>query len=341
VRNTVADAREGYEAVASALGTRDDVTLFHARFALSDRLRIEQQVVDRFGLAGSHKDRRGRIVVATQVVEQSLDIDFDFMVTDICPIDLVIQRAGRLQRHGGRHPGRPPPRLDILAPAWSENPPAGWLAGPFRRTARVYGDPAVLWRTARELHRRGKLPLPEDARALVEAVYDNTGELPDSLQARSDLALGHAMSKASVAQNAVLKLDVGYLREGVDWADEVRTPTRLGEPTVTVRLARVDESGAGPWCTDVEERLRWPLSQLTVACRLVSRPTPADETLRAELEATQPFVGDDVVTVILRRDGNSWTGQAIAEQLRGGEVTDVGVKVVYSEASGLDVHPGG
>jgi CRISPR-associated endonuclease/helicase Cas3 len=315
VRNSVADAREGYETVAAALGP-DKVTLFHARFALGDRLRIEQQVVGRFGPKSTEGERSGHVVVATQVVEQSLDIDFDVMVTDLCPVDLVIQRAGRLQRHAGRQPARPPPKLEILAPTWTEDPPAGWLGGPFRRTARVYDDPAVLWRTARELQRRGRLALPEEARALVEAVYD-AGDVPASLQRRSDAAMGQAMSHGSVAQNAVLKLDLGYLRDGLDWSDEARTPTRLGEPSMTVRLARIDDSGARPWCTDVDARLRWTLSQLSVARRLVARPAAGDDALRAELESTQPFVGDDIVTIILRPDGSDlWSGRAIAEQMR-------------------------
>jgi CRISPR-associated endonuclease/helicase Cas3 len=344
VRNSVADAREGHEAVAAALGP-ENVTLFHARFALGDRLGIEEAVVQRFGKKSVEGDRRGHVVVATQVVEQSLDLDFDVMVTDLCPVDLVIQRAGRLQRHAGRRPARPPPRIGILAPAWAEDPPNGWLAGPFRRTSHVYDDPAVLWRTVRELHKRGIIALPRDARPLVEAVYgEDAAAPPPSLLRRSDAAMGQAMSHASVAQNAVLKLDLGYQRDGLDWSDEVRTPTRLGEPTTTVRLARArpDGSGADAWCADVAPHLRWPLSQVSVARRLVARPAPGDEALRAELEATQPFAGDDVVTVVLRQDAEgTWSAPALAEQVRAGAVTEVPVRIVYSATSGLEVHQGG
>ncbi len=343
VRNSVADAREAYDAVAAALGP-ENVTLFHARFALGDRLEIEQRVVGRFGPKSAEGDRRGHVVVATQVVEQSLDLDFDVMITDLCPVDLVVQRAGRLQRHAGRPP-RSPPRIEILAPAWAEDPPAGWLGGPFRRTSRVYDDPAVLWRTVRELHGRDAIVLPRDARALVEAVHgEDAAAAPASLLSRSDAAAGQAMSHASVAQNAVLKLDLGYLRDGVDWSSEARTPTRLGEPSTTVRLARArpDGSGADSWCEDVAPHLRWPLSQVGVARRLVARPAAEDEALRAELEAMQPFVGDDVVTVILRQEGDGvWSGRALAEQVRGGAVREVPVRIVYSAASGLEVHQGG
>jgi CRISPR-associated endonuclease/helicase Cas3 len=336
VRNSVKDATEAYEAVAGALGS-EHATLFHARFALGDRLKIEQGVVDRFGQKGTGEQRKGRVVIATQVVEQSLDIDFDVMVSDLCPIDLLIQRAGRLQRHPKLHPVRMAPVLEILAPTWSEAPPSDWLGGAFSRTARVYTDPGVLWRTARELQRLGQLSLPENARALMESVHGD-GDTPASLERRSSAAMGEELAHASMAQNAVLELDLGYLREGVDWSSEARTPTRLGEPTTTVRLARVDERGARPWCAEVEPRLQWPLSQVSIARRLVAKAATGDEALRQTLEATQPFVGDDVVTALLREERQGiWSGRAVSERTRGGVVTDVPVRITYSEQRGLDV----
>ena len=69
--------------------------LFHARFALADRLEKERRVVRTFGKE-SGEERAGKVLVATQVVEQSLDLDFDALVTDLAPVDLLIQRAGRL-----------------------------------------------------------------------------------------------------------------------------------------------------------------------------------------------------------------------------------------------------
>ncbi|WP_242393191.1 CRISPR-associated helicase Cas3' [Anaeromyxobacter oryzisoli] len=339
VRNSVKDAIEGHEAVAAALDAAD-VTLFHARFALGDRLRIEQDVLNRFGRESAVERRRGHVVVATQVVEQSLDIDFDVMVSDLCPIDRLIQRAGRLQRHPDRFPDRAPPVLEVLSPAWSDDPPSSWLASPFHRTARVYPDPAVLWRTARELHRREQLILPQDARELVERVYDDP-ETPRSLEQRSNAALGQDLAHASVASNAVIDLDLGYLREGADWSSEAHTPTRLGEPTTTVRLARVDERGARAWFSQCEARLVWPLSQLSVARRLVSGPDPGDEALRKDLEANQPFVGDDIATVLLRPSGDgTWGGRAFAERTRKGEKYQVRVRVRYSEQRGFEVQEG-
>ncbi len=123
------DAIEAYDALAELVGT-ERVTLFHARFTLGDRLRIEEDVLRRFGKRSTAKDRRGQIVVATQVIEQSLDLDFDEMVSDLAPIDLVLQRAGRLRRRPRDERGNPvdgpdrrgQPVLRVLTPEPIDDP---------------------------------------------------------------------------------------------------------------------------------------------------------------------------------------------------------------------------
>lgn len=96
IRNTVSRAQHTYELLSRALDV--DVTLAHSRFLAFDRARIDRELIRRYGKNSGPRQRRG-IVVATQVVEQSLDVDFDLMITDIAPIDLILQRAGRLHRH--------------------------------------------------------------------------------------------------------------------------------------------------------------------------------------------------------------------------------------------------
>jgi len=102
IRNSVADVMQAADALADL-----DPMVFHARFALTDRLAREVEVVaaygKRSGPAERRADGRGRVLIASQVVEQSLDLDLDAMLTDLAPVDLVIQRAGRLWRH--RRPG--------------------------------------------------------------------------------------------------------------------------------------------------------------------------------------------------------------------------------------------
>ena len=109
IRNTVDDAVATWRYLSSVL-PEGMVCLFHARFTLGDRLRLEREVEEHFGKHSTPERRKGQVIVATQVVEQSLDLDFDFMVTDLAPIDRIIQRAGRVHRHdrgerGAAHPG--------------------------------------------------------------------------------------------------------------------------------------------------------------------------------------------------------------------------------------------
>lgn len=124
VRNTVNDAIEAWEALQEQL---EDVDLFHARFTVGDRQVIEQRVLQNFGKESTEEERRGKVLVATQVVEQSLDLDFDLMISDIAPIDLLIQRAGRLHRH--QRGDRGEPVLVVHAPLFSDEPKAGWEGG--------------------------------------------------------------------------------------------------------------------------------------------------------------------------------------------------------------------
>ncbi|MDE6425583.1 MAG: CRISPR-associated helicase Cas3' [Ruminococcus sp.] len=81
-----------------------EVMCFHSRFTATDRAEIEKKLIERTGKKSGYDDRNNLIVVGTQVIEQSLDVDFDFMITEICPMDLLLQRAGRLQRHERKRP---------------------------------------------------------------------------------------------------------------------------------------------------------------------------------------------------------------------------------------------
>ena len=105
IRNTVKDAQATYDALAPHFGA-DGVTLLHSRFIASDRAERDERMLRLFGKDSAARPRR-HVVVATQVIEQSLDVDFDVMVTDPAPMDLVLQRIGRLHRHPGRE--RPAP----------------------------------------------------------------------------------------------------------------------------------------------------------------------------------------------------------------------------------------
>jgi len=101
IRNTVREAQETYAAVKKVFG-RQQTTLLHSRFLAVERSARDSSMLELFGKNSTKRPQR-HVVVATQVIEQSLDVDFDLMLTDPAPMDLVLQRIGRLHRHAGRN----------------------------------------------------------------------------------------------------------------------------------------------------------------------------------------------------------------------------------------------
>jgi CRISPR-associated endonuclease/helicase Cas3 len=170
--NTVGRAQEVYRTLAEArLVADEDLYLFHARFPLEERQDIEDTILDSFGPEGDRPQRA--IVVATQVIEQSLDLDFDLMVSDVAPVDLLLQRAGRLHRHArSDRPGALcRPSLWLACPALGAGLPQ-WGNDGF-----VY-EPYVLDRSYLALRHRAQIIIPDDVQSLISFVYDET-ELPD------------------------------------------------------------------------------------------------------------------------------------------------------------------
>ncbi len=166
--NTVRHAQETYQdlqnAQASGLLAGCDLYLFHARYPAAWRQDIEKGVIERFGMEGPRPLRA--ILVATQVIEQSLDLDFDLLITELPPIDLLIQRIGRLHRH--QRETRPAlltePRVVIFEPAMQDDSPA------FGDSEFVYARFLLMasWAT---LQNRPDLLLPDQSRELIETVY--------------------------------------------------------------------------------------------------------------------------------------------------------------------------
>lgn len=106
--STVRRAQHAAELLRPVFG--DDVTLVHAAFTDIDRMGNEHALRAALG-PGATRTNGGRperlVVVGTQVLEQSLDIDFDVLVTDVAPVDLLLQRMGRLHRHAREGADRP------------------------------------------------------------------------------------------------------------------------------------------------------------------------------------------------------------------------------------------
>lgn len=95
--NTVARA-QGFAGLARRI-TGAKVILYHAQYVIEDRMKREEELKKAVGKDSAPNERKGVVVIGTQVLEQSLDLDFDILITDLCPMDLLLQRIGRLWRH--------------------------------------------------------------------------------------------------------------------------------------------------------------------------------------------------------------------------------------------------
>ncbi|MCV6627269.1 MAG: CRISPR-associated helicase/endonuclease Cas3, partial [Cellvibrionaceae bacterium] len=224
--------------------------LFHSRFALMDRQVIEQRVLSKFGKQSNSQIRNGQILIATQVVEQSLDLDFDIMISDLAPIDLLIQRVGRQQRHCRTLAGdistdklehREPPVFYILSPDPNQVEDKNWLVKLIPGTAYVYPNIGQLWLGIRKLEQQGGFSMPEDARALIEAVYgEQTDDIPAALEQASLEAEAEQKAQRNMGKFNLLRLSMGYSYKSAahngGWTEDVNLPTRLGDETSEIAL---------------------------------------------------------------------------------------------------------
>jgi len=166
--NTVKRAQKMYLRLVEEFG--DDVCLLHSQFLASDRRRLEKTLIHSLGPADNNERPYRMIVVGTQIFEQSMDIDFDVLVAEICPIDLLIQRVGRLFRHERERPVSIRNAVCYVIGADDGNFERGseWVYGKYllMRTLAALPDRAVL---------------PTDIPNLVADVYDDSEEIPDEI----------------------------------------------------------------------------------------------------------------------------------------------------------------
>ncbi len=159
--NTVKAAQQTYFKLKEQIPQDVRLLLFHARFTAKRRQEIENECIRLFGKNSAERPQKA-ILVCTQVVEQSLDVDFDTMITEIAPIDLLLQRAGRVHRHmETRRPAKfDSPVIHVLIPSGEE----------YQGTEAVY-EKLFLNRTKRYLGLSRMIRVPEDMRDAVETVY--------------------------------------------------------------------------------------------------------------------------------------------------------------------------
>ena len=182
--NTVGRAQNAYEHLRAKFGA--DVMLTHSRFTSKHRAEKEADLVSQLGKGAHRGDGRPErlIVVGTQVIEQSLDLDFDVMVTDFAPVDLVLQRLGRLHRHERDDSERPSEyRSPICYVRGVEIFGSETQVPEFPKGSRSVYEPAILLSSYAQLlpYFDGKaLRIPADMSELVQKAYEDTPKYPDA-----------------------------------------------------------------------------------------------------------------------------------------------------------------
>lgn len=263
VRNTVRRVLDTAERLESEFP--DEVTVAHARFIASDRMSNDRELLDNFGSSDRATKRPYRhVLVASQVVEQSLDVDFDLLVTDLAPIDLVLQRIGRLHRHqrGDNQSDRPArvqvARVFVTAVDFTQDPPE------LEATARRYVyDAHTLLRAAAVLRERfgAGIQLPDEIAPLVQRAYGDQPVGPERWQDTMSAARLQQQERAAKRERKAATFQIadptkpgkaisGWVSAGVGEADdsqEGRGQVRDGAPSLEVLL--VCDDGTGRWRT--------------------------------------------------------------------------------------------
>jgi CRISPR-associated endonuclease/helicase Cas3 len=373
VRNTVRRVLEAAAVLRQRFGEAH-VTVAHSCFIDVDRAAKDAGLLKSFGPPGKADDRpkAAHIVVASQVAEQSLDVDFDLLVTDLAPVDLLLQRMGRLHRHlrGGEEQTDRPERLRqarclVTGVDWSTTP----VPVPVRGSLAVYGA-HVLLRSAAALlpHLDGgqerPVRLPVDISPLVQRAYADGPDGPvgwaEALEAARARHEEHRADQAERA--ATFRLDAaarpgrplfGWVAAGVGDADDTRQgraqvrDSRESLEVVVVQRRADGTLATVPWlASDRSGRPRagLPLPTDQVPTALAAR-TAASCGLRLPIQFSYADVMDRAIDELEELHIAAWqvkdsywlAGQLILPLDEDCQTRLAGFRLRYSPSDGLEV----
>lgn len=281
IRNTVPAAIATFSAIEKHIpdpswlfSVNGIPTLHHSRFSRQDRPLMDKAIEAQLG---KHRPPGALIVVGTQTLEQSLDIDADLLITDLCPMDVLLQRIGRLHRHN--RPTSERPAAFQAAQAWVLTPTGRDLnplisksrhgLGMFRNGGGIYADLRMLEATRALLAERPVVSIPDDNRYLVEAATH-----PDKLaaiqqqQGEAWQILGQKIEGDTGARQTIARLqalDVEQLFGDFEFPNDVQIATRLGAQD---RILHFDLDLPGPFGE--------PLKELPLRHHLLPKDLPPD-----------------------------------------------------------------
>ncbi|RLA39320.1 MAG: CRISPR-associated helicase/endonuclease Cas3, partial [Gammaproteobacteria bacterium] len=262
------------------------------RYCFAHRQHHEQQVLEQYGKGDLRAS--GRILVATQVIEQSLDLDFDWLVSQICPVDLLFQRLGRLHRHD--RDNRPAnfagvPRASVLVPVEEDD---------FGLHQLVYASGRFLWRTKKLLQETPVIQFPAAYREWIEKVYDDEPwpDEPEAIQKSHE----DYETKSQATYYCARQLANTEYSPAADTDENVACMTRDGDMNLSVLLLQQSAKGmttlTGTVLNDLDE---WD-QQEAILLSTVGVPASWRKWL--------PDAGiDGVVRIELAEIANGWSWQ--------------------------------
>lgn len=292
IRNRVGDAQALQRVLQESAGTAGDEALLfacerrpaphHARFAAEDRRLLDAALETLFGKGAAGG---GVVAVTTQTAEQSLDIDADLMLTDLCPADVLLQRIGRLHRHARRRPsGFESARLVVFAPPIAELGRLlgrkGEVRGRLLGLGKIYPDLVGLAATRSFLCQSGgRLTIPAQNRAFVEAAThpdaldDLAGRLAEPWKQHREVIKGIGLAAGAVAR-----------LNAIEWTKPLAPPWPGAEPPEVIRtrlgldtrMVALEQPVTGPYGEPIRTFLipHWMLAASTSDDAEITDVTP-------------------------------------------------------------------
>ncbi len=240
VCNTVARAQEDFSSfrrMSSKLSLTPDVGLLHSRFPFYRREELEQEWMTRLGPEG--KRRKGAILVSTQIVEQSVDLDADVLFSELAPTDMLLQRMGRLWRHPRKSRPVGEPRFCLLREAEDcvrfRQMDAESIRAALGEKSFVY-DPYILLRTLEQWEPLAYLSLPSDIRSMMTATYEES-DVPPGWEKLYEESEGRKMAEKRLAE-----LGSDIWQEALDDAAILRTRLSGDDALMVLCTAREGRS---------------------------------------------------------------------------------------------------
>ncbi|MCX4993368.1 CRISPR-associated helicase Cas3' [Streptomyces sp. NBC_00568] len=364
VRNTVKRVLDAARVLRERFGDAH-VTVAHSCFIDVDRAAKDADLLRRFGPAEKAAGRPGmHIVVASQVAEQSLDVDFDLLVTDLCPVDLLLQRVGRLHRHqrGEAQSGRPErlrsARCLVTGVDWHGDVPTA-----VRGSVAVYGAHMLLRSAAVLLPHLDDVShpvrIPQDISPLVQGAYTDAPAGPAGwTEAMAKARLAHEEHRADQAGRADTFLLapaarpgrplIGWVAAGAGDADDSRAGrAQVRDSRESLEVIVVQRRGDGslatvPWLADGRGGLDLPQDRApspkaaraaaTCGLRLPIQFSYADVMDKAITELEELYVPAWQV-----KDSHWLAGQLILALDTDCQTHLAGFQLRYSERDGLEV----